>query len=289
MYRIAFVAASCVMCAVTLVGGQTPTKGSGSRGSASSEASSSDWHATGAHGAVSAGGQGAVAAGIRVLQEGGNAADGAAATILALSVTDATSFCFGGEVPILAYDAKRGVVEVIAGQGGAPRLATREFFAERGGIPARGVEPAAVPAALDAVLTLLDRHGSMSFAQVVQPTLELLDRGERDWFAILASTLRRLVQAEQQSGGDRRRGLRLVADYFYRGPIAWEIDAWCRENGGLIRFQDMATYVTRVEEPVTAQYRGHTVYKCGVWTQGPYLLQTLQLIGGFDIRALRHN
>src|SRR5262245_38640761 len=70
------------------------------------------WHAIGSHGAVAAGGQEAVDAGIRILKGGGNAADGAAATILALSVTDATSFCFGGEVPILAYDAKRGVVEV---------------------------------------------------------------------------------------------------------------------------------------------------------------------------------
>jgi gamma-glutamyltranspeptidase/glutathione hydrolase len=192
-------------------------------------------------------------------------------------------------VPILAYDAKRGVVEVIAGQGGAPRLATREFFAERGGIPARGVEPAAIPAALDAVLTLLDRQGTMTFAQVVQPTLELLEHGDRDWFPNFAGTLRRLVEAEQQSAGDRRRGLRLVSDYFYRGPIAWELDAWCRENGGLIRYQDLAIHVTRVEEPVIGQYRGHTVYKCGAWTQGPYLLQTLQLLDAFDMHAMRHN
>ncbi len=247
------------------------------------------WHATGTRGAVAAGGQGAVDAGIRILKDGGNAADGAAATILALSVTDATAFCFGGEVPILAYDAKRNVVEVIAGQGAAPRLATREYFEEQGGIPAKGLSPAAVPATLDAVLVLLDRHGTRTFTQVVQPTLELLDRGGRDWFPDLARTLRRLVEAEAASGGDRQRGLRLVGDYFYRGPIAWELDAWCRENGGLIRYQDMATHVTRVEEPVAAGYRGHTIYKCGAWTQGPFLLQTLQLLDGFTLRDMKHN
>ncbi len=195
------------------------------------------WHATGTRGAVAAGGQGAVDAGIRVLREGGNAADAAAATILALAVTDATAFCFGGEAPILVYDAKRNAVEVVAGQGAALRLATRDHFAQmEGGIPARGVEPAAVPATLDAVVVLLDRFGTKTFSEVAGPMLELLDRGDKDWHPDLARTIRRLIDAEKAAIGDRRRGLRLVADYFYRGPIAQEIDAWCRENGGLIRY-----------------------------------------------------
>src|SRR6185437_9635776 len=70
------------------------------------------WQASGAQGAVVAGGEGAVEAGMTLLRDGGNAVDAAVATILALSVTDATSFCFGGEVPILIHDAQRGVVEV---------------------------------------------------------------------------------------------------------------------------------------------------------------------------------
>src|SRR5262245_64437248 len=73
------------------------------------------WKGTGSHGAVAAGGQGAVDAGLATLKAGGNAIDAAVATILALSVTDSNSFCFGGEVPILVFDAKRGVVEVLVG------------------------------------------------------------------------------------------------------------------------------------------------------------------------------
>jgi gamma-glutamyltranspeptidase/glutathione hydrolase len=290
MFKTSLVASLCLVFGLaTRLDGQTLERGSASKEGPVRQTRSEDWQGSGIHGAVSAGGRASVAAGIQILKAGGNAADAAAATILALSVTDATSFCFGGEVPILAYDAQRGVVEVIAGQGAAPRLATREYFAARGGIPAKGVEPATVPATLDAVVTLLETHGTMTFAQVVQPTLDLLDRGERDWHGNLASTLRRLVDAEQAAAGDRRRGLRLVADYFYRGPIAWELDAWCQENGGLIRYQDLATHVTRVEEPVTSPYRGHTVYKCGFWTQGPYLLQTLQLLEAFDLQSMRHN
>ena len=129
------------------------------------------WKASGTQGAVVAGGAEAVEAGIAILRDGGNAADAAVATILALSVTDANPFCFGGEVPILVYDAKRKVVEVLAGQGAAPRLATREHFTRPGGIPARGIESAAVPAALDACLTALDRYGTRTFAEVAAPRL----------------------------------------------------------------------------------------------------------------------
>ena len=247
------------------------------------------WKASGTQGAVVAGGSAAVEAGVEVLKAGGNAADAAVATILALSVTDATSFCFGGEVPIMVYDARRGVVEVLAGQGTAPRLATLDAFRERGGIPAKGIEAAAVPAALDACLTALGRFGTRTFAEAVAPTLRLLDAHEKDWHADLAATLRSLVAAEAASPGDRLRGLRLAADAFYRGPIAREIDAWSRAHGGLLRADDLATHVTRVEEPVAIEYRGHTVYKCGPWTQGPALLEALQLLEGFDLRAIGHN
>jgi len=257
------------------------------------------WQGAGAQGAVSAGGRGAVAAGIEILKSGGNAADAAAATILALSVTDARSFCFGGEVPLLVYDARQHCVTVIAGQGAAPRLATRDEFSKRGGIPLRGILAAAVPAALDACLTLLDRFGTMTFTQVVAPTRELLQHPLRPepWHADLARTLQILVDAEAQAraagsaatNGDRSRGLRLVADAFYRGPIAHRIDAWSRASGGLIRYVDLATHTTRVEEPVSIGYRGLTVVKCGVWTQGPYLLEALQILKDIDIKGMGHN
>ncbi len=247
------------------------------------------WKGTGKKGAVVAGGQEAVEAGLAVLKGGGNAADAAVATVLALTVTDSKAFCFGGEVPIMVYDARRRVVEVIAGQGAAPRLATREHFVKKGGIPAKGVEPAAVPAVLDACLTALDRHGTRTFAETAAPALRLLDRTGKGWQADLARTLRRLIEAERASPGDRRRGLRLVADYFYRGPVARELDTWARTSGALLRYHDLATHVTRVEEPATVTYRGFTVCKCGPWTQGPYLLQTLRLLEGFDLKALGHN
>jgi Gamma-glutamyltranspeptidase len=83
--------------------------------SAAAETASSS-QASGKRGVVVAGGQAAVDAGLAILKDGGNAADAAVATILALSVTDSSLFCFGGEVPFLIYDAKRNVTEVVCGQ-----------------------------------------------------------------------------------------------------------------------------------------------------------------------------
>ena len=148
------------------------------------------WQATGKNGAVAAGGAAAVEAGLETLKSGGNAVDAAVATILALTVTDATSVCFGGEVPIMIYDAKTGAVEVLAGQGVAPALATREYFEAHGGIPAKGLEPAAVPALLDACLTALDRRGTLTFSQAAAPMLRLLGRHEKEWHKDLERTMR---------------------------------------------------------------------------------------------------
>src|SRR6185436_12121510 len=179
-----------------------------------------EWSATGKQGAVAAGGKASAAAGLEILKAGGNAADAAVGTILALSVDDSSQFCFGGEVPILVYDAKQNKVEVIAGQGAAPKLATLEHFEKAGGIPSHGIEAAAVPGALDACVVTLARYGTKSFAEVVAPALRLLGEGKAAWHPDLARTIVRLVDAEKSADGDRAKKLRAVADYFYRGPVA---------------------------------------------------------------------
>ena len=252
-----------------------------------------NWHAEGKNGAVCVGGNDARDASLAMLKSGGNAADAAAVAILIISVTDSV-VCFGGEVPIIYYDAATGTVEVICGQGAAPRLATQQYFAQKGGIPSKGVEPAAVPGLLDGVLTLLSRHGTKTFAEVVAPTLKLLDAAQKPVAKIsfqkdLAVTIRRLIEAEKASPKDRQRGLRLVADYFYRGPLAHEMDAWLKANGGLIRYSDLATHVTRIEDPLSVDYRGYTVYKCGFWNQGPYFLQMLRMLEGYDLKSMGYN
>jgi gamma-glutamyltranspeptidase / glutathione hydrolase len=280
MYRCFLVAVGMVsLLCLTFADSSQQTK---------TETETANWHAEGKKGAVCVGGNEARDASLEMLKRGGNAADAAVVATLIISVTD-NLVCFGGEGPILYYDKGSESIEVYCGLGAAPRLATQEYFAKKGGIPDKGIEPAAVPGLFDGLLTLLSRRGSKTFAEVAQPTLNILDMERKPYHKDLALTIRRMIEAEKGSPKDRQRGLRLVADYFYRGPLARELDAWMKANGGLIRYSDLATHVTRIEEPLTVDYRGYTVYKCGFWTQGPYFLQMLRMLEGYDLKSMGYN
>ncbi len=247
------------------------------------------WHASGQGGAVAAGDSAAVAAGIRLLEDGGNAADAAAATLLALAVTDYGMFAIGGEIPLLIYDARRGEVKSLSGVGAAPLDEEAiEWYYEHG-IPTTGsMKAAPVPGAIDLCVTLLRLYGTRSFEEAVAPTLTLLDAGGEDWYAPLAVTLRKLVEAEQEASGTREEKLQAARDRFYLGDVADELEAWYIETGSFLRKRDLAAHRTLVEDPVAVEYRGYRVYKCGPWTQGPVLCQTLRLLEGFDLAAMGH-
>src|SRR5258705_526950 len=161
----------------------------------------------GKRGAVAAGHPLSAEAGLRLLQQGGNATDAGCAAILAASVIEFSHFSFGGEVPIIIKPSS-GAVAVINGQGIAPQLATRQFFLNRtktpniesgstapdssraqsgaadmptmagvkpGLIPSTGPLSATVPAVLDACVTALDKFGTKTLAEVIQPAIELSD------------------------------------------------------------------------------------------------------------------
>lgn len=302
----------------------------------------------GSRGVVAGGHPLSVEAGMRILQQGGNAADAGVATILAASVIEFSHFSFGGEVPILIKMKGRDV-SVVEGMGPAPMKATREFFVNRqknaatgmatmagaktGAIPSTGPLPATVPAVLDACIVALDQFGTRSLAEVIQPAIELADsfpidelrvqyiktRGEvlsqwpdarrifmpngeapkvGDIFvqADLARTLREIVNAEKR-GSQRTRnnresrhfGLMAARDYFYRGPVGQRIGDYMQKNGGLLAAADLARFRAKVGTPVKADYRGYEVYKAGFWTAGPALVETLNLLEGYDLKKLGHN
>ena len=250
------------------------------------------WKAVSKTGAVAAGGARAVEAGIDILVRGGNAADSAAATILALQITDHGACCIGGEVPVLIYDSGSREVKSISGMGRAPLSQAAIDWYMANGIPGDGdIKMAPVPSVVDLCTTLLQRYGTMNFEEVVGATLVLLDEGGEDWHPNLAKTLRRMVASEQQSGGGREEKLQAASDRFYGrdgaiGDVADEIEAFWIERGGFLRRTDLAAHETLIEEPVSAGYRGYQVYKCGTWTQGPYLCQALRLLEGFDVKGM---
>ena len=108
----------------------------------------------------------------------------------------------------------------------------------------------------------------------------------------LAATLRKLVEAEAQAlaaGKSRKDAIQAAYDRFYRGDIAREFVRGVQEQGGLITLADLDTWRPLVEQPLSTAYRGIDVYKLDTWTQGPALLQSLNLLENFDLKALGYN
>jgi gamma-glutamyltranspeptidase / glutathione hydrolase len=261
--------------------------------------------ASGNQGVVVSGRPAATAAGIKILEQGGNAADAGAATLLALSVTYVGAFCVGGEIPILVYNADQKNVKLLEGQGEAPRDPKAIAWYMEHGIPDGDVKAAAVPGTIDAIITLLKLYGTKSFEEVVRPTLAILDAGGPSWYidtgsdkrietgvnwqADMAVTFRKLVDSEKAAKGTRQQKLQAVSDRFYRGDIADALEAWYIEKGGFLRKADLAAHKTPVVDPLMTTYRGYRVYKAGPLTQGPYLSQTLRLLEGFDLKKMGFN
>ncbi len=108
----------------------------------------------------------------------------------------------------------------------------------------------------------------------------------------LAATLRKLVDAERQAlaaGADRKTAIRAAYDRFYKGDIAEQLVASVRAQGGLFTREDLANWQVRIEEPVKTSYKGIDVYKLTAWTQGPVMLQALNILENFDLKAMGYN
>lgn len=108
----------------------------------------------------------------------------------------------------------------------------------------------------------------------------------------LLETLRKMVASEQESlkkGSTRKEAIYAANDRFYKGDIAKEIARGCQEQGGLITEQDLALWQVKIEEPMMTSYKGIDVYKLQQWTQGPVMLQMLNILENFDLKGMGYN
>jgi gamma-glutamyltranspeptidase/glutathione hydrolase len=266
----------------------------------------------------------------RILLAGGNAFDAAVAGQAVLGIVDAASNGVGSDAVILVYDAKARTVVSINAEGTAPKAATIEWYQKNlgGKLPENDtLLSGTVPGVVDAWYLLLDRWGTMSFAQVLQPAIDTAENGfpigERMAAAIatskklkkypssvkvyfpggqapkpgdvfrnpdLARTLRMLVDAEKENAGKgRHEALKAARDRFYKGDIARAMAKFSEEQGGLFRYDDFASYTAKFESPVSVDYRGYRVYKNASATQGPTELFALNILEGYDLKGLKHN
>ena len=266
----------------------------------------------------------------RILQAGGNAFDAAVAGQAVLGIADAAMNGMGSDAVLLIYDARSQNVLSLNAEGTAPRLATVDWYKKNQGgkIPVNnGLLSATVPGVVDAWFTLLDRWGTKSFAEVLQPAIEIAENGYpiSDRMARLysntakirkypstvkllrldtlvyqpgdviknpdlARTLRMLVDAERESAAKgRHEALKAARDRFYKGDMARDMARFSEENGGLFRYEDFAAYSAEVETPVSISYRGYRVYKNPSASQGPAELIALNMLEGFDLGSMRLN
>lgn len=108
----------------------------------------------------------------------------------------------------------------------------------------------------------------------------------------LLQTLTKLVEAEQaalKKKKTRKEAIYAAYDRFYKGDIAKEIVRGAREQGGLFTEQDLANWKVKIEEPLSTNYKGIDVYKLQAWTQGPVMLQTLNILENFDLKSMGYN
>jgi gamma-glutamyltranspeptidase / glutathione hydrolase len=263
----------------------------------------------------------ASAAGMAVLEKGGNAFDAAVATGLTLQVVEPHLNGPGGDLPVVFWSAERGEPLVLCGQGSAPRAATIERFRELGHelVPGTGLLAACVPGAFDGWMLLLRDFGTLGPDEVLEyavgyaeggypvvpgltATIEHTEDLLLGWPASaelylpaprpgtlfrnppLAATYRRIL--DEAGNGDRETRIERARDAFYRGFVADAVERFCADHDGLLAGADLASWSATLERPATYEYAGHTLCKTDAWGQGPVLLQQLALLSGFDLEAM---
>jgi len=270
----------------------------------------------------------ASAAGMAVLEQGGNAFDAAVASGFTLQVVEPHLNGPGGDLPALLWPAGGDPV-VLSAQGPAPRAATIAHYRDELGlelVPGTGPLAAVVPGSFGGWLTMLRDHGTLPLRDVLRFAIDYAENGypmlptiaakigdveqlfRDEWTTSaeiylpvpkpgtlqrnprLAATYRRLLD---ESGGDIDAAL----DCWYRGFVAdaflrFQEEEWMDSSGtrhrGLLEADDLRDWRPSYEIPLSVDYHGLTVLKAGPWSQAPVFLQQLRLLEGFDLAAMGH-
>ena len=282
----------------------------------------------GTHGVISSGHYLATQAGYDVLKAGGNAFDAGVAAGMALKVLKMDYAGWTGVAPLLLYSAAEDRVLTRVGAGTSPALATLDYFLEHGKSPINNaLIPADVDvwlAALDRFGTLSFSEAAQPALRIAEEGYHLYKMQKRMiedhldgilafpynrdfWFqsgvgeqrlgdlmvnADLGRLIRYLMEAEQQAlaaGGSRSEGISAARNAFYRGDPARDVDRFFREHEGIVRYEDLASYESRWEEPLGTSFNGYDVHTGAGWSQGPRIILMLNMLENYDLRALGYN
>lgn len=271
--------------------------------------------AVGRHGMIATSQPLASAAGLRVLQTGGNAVDAAVAAAAVLAVVEPSMNGIGGDLFAIVYDAKTASVYGLDASGRSAAAATPDVFAARGlrEMPVSGPLSVDVPGVVSGWDALLSRFGTVVLADALAPAIgyardgfpvaELMANEWRDAVATLTSDAAAMAtflprgappaMGEIFANPRLATTLELIAtngpDAFYRGPIAEAIAADMRTRGGLLTAHDLAAHTVDWVDTISVNYRGVDVHELPPSTQGFVALEMLNILEGVDLAALGHN
>ncbi len=253
----------------------------------------------------------AAQAGLNILRQDGRAADAAVAMSAVMNVTEPAACGIGGDCFALHFDAASGQVSALNGSGRAPAALHAEDLRQQGwrAMPARHAHAVTVPGAVQGWADLLERHGSMSLAEVLVDAIHYAGNGFPlapvfgvGW-AGQADLLRQAPHAGDYLPGGRApapgqvivleelaQTLRGIAEggpqAFYEGPVAEAIAGTVQEQGGVLTVEDLKAHRTTFDAPISSDYRGTTVVECPPNGQGLTALLALNIASHFDLKTL---
>ena len=253
----------------------------------------------------------AAMAGLRVLEEGGNAVDAAIATSAALCVTEPMSTGLGGDMFALTWMADDRKVTALNGSGRSGRKVSLEEMRRQGHteMPHLGAQSVTVPGIVDGWQTLLKRHGSMPLSRLLQPAIDYSTDGfvvqkvlggswawNAEKLAQNPSGQELLLDGRAPRPGEIMRFpemaevLKAIASQgpkaLYTGKVAEQIAEYVQQMGGCLEKEDLANHESTWDDPISTEYRGVRVWECPPNGHGLAAIMALNIAEGFDIRGM---
>lgn len=250
-----------------------------------------------------------------ILKAGGSAVDAAIAANAALGLMEPTSCGIGGDLFAIVWDSRTQKLHALNASGRSPHELTLAELNRRGlkKVPDVGPLPVTVPGCVDGWAELHAKFGRLPLADVLAPTIRYAREGHpvseliAYYWAIGGRTLREypgfaetfLPGGRAPSKGEMYRNPALAAtlekiaaggrDAFYKGELADVMDEYCRRVECYLRKRDLAEHTSTWVEPRSTNYRGYDVWEIMPNTQGLAALQMLNILEGFDLKAMGHN
>lgn len=247
-----------------------------------------------------------------ILKAGGGAVDAAIAANATLGLMEPTGCGIGGDLFAIVWDAEKEHLAGLNASGRSPKSLTIGHFFEQGlgQVPYLGPLSVSVPGAVDGWFELHRRYGRLPMAQILAPAIDYA-RGGFPLSEVIARVWQLNAKTRHDypgfmqtfmpggaapSKGDVFRNPRLADTYeqiaaggrdaFYNGDIARKIDSYMTEHGGFLRYADLAAHRSEWVEPLSTNYRGYDVYELPPNSQGIAALQLLNILEGYDLRAM---